>query len=80
MPEGSADRFGQVVAEFLRGRKDPLSERMFSLGMTRLQEIVDAAEKEVPRGKDDPTFLDVFATKLRAEFESYQSDDPGASA
>ena len=80
MPEGSADRFGQVVAEFLRARKDPLSEGMFDIGMTRLQQIVDAAEKEAPNGKDDPAFLDIFATKLREEFDSYEREDPEPSA
>jgi len=80
MPQGSAERFGRVVAEFLASRKDPLSDGLFELSMGRLSEIVDAAEKAVPRGKDDPAFLDVFAAKLREEFESYEREDPGASA
>jgi len=80
MPRGAADRFGQVVAEFMRSRKDPLSNALFNIGMTRLREIIDAAEKEVGGGKDDPRFLDVFAAKLREEFESYERQDPEPSA
>jgi hypothetical protein len=80
MPPGAADRFGRVVAEFMRGRKDPLSDAMFNIGMTRLREIIDAAEKEVSDGKQDPRFLDIFAAKVREEFESYERQDPEPSA
>ena len=80
MPAGAAERFGQVVADYLRTRNDPLSETMVNIGMTRLLEIIHAAEKEVQGGKNDPAFLDVFAAKVRAEFEEYEPGDPAASA
>ena len=80
MPPGAAERFGQVVAEFLGSRKDPERDAMFNIGMTRLLEIIAATEAAVPGGKNDPAFLDAFAAKLRAELDTYERPDRAASA
>jgi len=79
MPPGLAERCGRVMAEFLRSRKGE-PQVFFNIGMTRLLELVDAAERELPAGRDDPAFLDVFAKILRDEFNSYDEPDPAASA
>jgi len=78
MPVGLAETWGRVIVEFLRSRKDePLG---YHIGMTRVRELVDAAEKESPAGTEGPAFLNTFARLLRAELDSYDEPDPAASA
>lgn len=67
VPVGTAERFGQVMAEFLRSRKAEPSEVLFNIGMTRVCELLELVEAELPGGKNDPGFVDLFGRKLREE-------------
>ena len=80
MPAGTAERFGRVTAEFLRSREEKPSEVLFNIGMTRVRELLELVEAELPGGKNDPGFVDLFGRKLREEFDAYERPDPAASA
>ena len=77
MPAGLAERFGRVMVEFVRSRQGEKPELGYHIGLTRILELVDAAEGKSPAGRDDAAFLDTFATMLRAEFDAYDDPDPG---